>query len=139
MALEGRDDFVLVSLVRDSQIYSGDITLQYTTSDITAVGINATHFDACLLVTISERSSNNCGNYQLSNGFITITDGTNYGLIKIPIMNDLCQDRFLKYLQVSSSSLCHCTLTNLPWTYNTLMCLYSFIFIDTYLMMMYCK
>jgi len=117
--LEGSNSYILITIARDTVVYSDEVTIQYTTSDLTAQAVNATKYASCLLLAVKARGTNGCGDYQETNGFLTISAGASYGAFEIPIMNDLCLDPFLKYFQVWDKSPTH-YLISLPTNFSVL-------------------
>eukprot|EP01041_Mallomonas_annulata_P002557 gene2557-4990_t len=101
--LEGQRNFIVVSIIRDSNVYANDITIEYATSDLTAKAINSTHYDYCMQLDPFRRSYSDCGDYKQTNGLLTIPYGKNYGAITVFIVDNLCRDRFMKYLQITLS------------------------------------
>ena len=96
-------DHALVTVLRDSVVFAGDITIEFATSDLTATAITATHYTYCQSLPPHRRGPAHCGDYLQTNGLLTIPTGSNFGAIRIPITDNLCLDRFLKYIQVDSS------------------------------------
>ena len=99
--LEGAVDHALISVVRNAATFAGDITIEYATSDLTARAVNASHYTYCLSLPPHRRGPADCGDYQQTNGLLTIPTGSNFGAIKVPITDNLCLDRYLKYIQVN--------------------------------------
>ena len=104
--IEGFDSQAAVLLERDVLIYSGEMTLHYATSDLTAQGVDSLKFAACQKLATLERGAALCGDYEQSRGTVTIPAGYSSGTFSINIMNDLCKEPFMKYIQV-----CCCILS----------------------------
>jgi hypothetical protein len=102
-ALEGTDADVTVYVSRDPDIYDGELVLEYATSDLTATGVDATKFTECLGIASNLRGISGCGDYQQTTGQLIIPVGSNEAGFKVKIMNDLCYERFLKFVQVTLS------------------------------------
>merc|ERR1711988_257969 len=102
-ALEGTDTDVTIYVSRDPDVYSGEIVLEYATSDLTATGVDATKFAACQALAATLRGPANCGDYEQTTGNLVIPEGSNQAGFKVKIMNDQCRERFLKFVQVTLS------------------------------------
>lgn len=98
---EGRGKVATVTLIRDAAIYSGRVVLEYATSDLTARGIDTTKFDACMMLSVRERGLAGCGDYEQTTGQMVIEAGDMSGGFTVRIMDDLCFERFMEYLQVT--------------------------------------
>eukprot|EP00607_Mallomonas_marina_P001833 CAMPEP_0182440058 /NCGR_PEP_ID=MMETSP1167-20130531/86819_1 /TAXON_ID=2988 /ORGANISM="Mallomonas Sp, Strain CCMP3275" /LENGTH=734 /DNA_ID=CAMNT_0024633901 /DNA_START=486 /DNA_END=2688 /DNA_ORIENTATION=- len=101
--LEGKEPHALISVIRNAAIFAGDITIEYATSDLTAKAVDPIKYAACEQLPPNRRAPAGCGDYRQSNGFLTIPEGSTYGAIKVPITNNNCLDRFLKYMQITLS------------------------------------
>lgn len=106
--VEGTDAVAVVRIKRDVRIYSGKFTVHYATSDLTATGVDSIKFATCLQQTTMQRGSSLCGDYQQTSGLLTFQDGAESGEFEIGITNDLCKERFMKYIQVSINCLSVC-------------------------------
>ena len=103
-ALEGTDSLASVTVMRKLETYSGEIVLEYATSDLTASGVDASKFTDCFQnIPTNLRGAAGCGDYQLTRGIMVIPAHTASGGFKIPIMNNLCLTRFPRYIQVTIS------------------------------------
>jgi len=101
--IEGSDLVATVTLNRNLDTYDGAVIVEYATSDITARGIDKYKFDECLGLSPLNRASTGCGDYEQTRGLLNIAPLQNSGGFKIRIMNDLCRERYMKYLQVTIS------------------------------------
>ena len=101
--LEGTHADVSIYVSRNPDIYAGELVLEYATSDLTAKGVDSVQFENCMAMAASLRGLNNCGDYEQTVGVLTIPQGSNTAGFKIRIMNDLCHERYLKYLQITLS------------------------------------
>ncbi len=81
-------------------MYSGQIVLEYATSDLTARGVDTDKFTACLRLSTLERGPAGCGDYEQSTGRVVIEEGDMSGGFTVRVVDDLCYERFMKYLQV---------------------------------------
>ena len=89
-----------VTIRRDLTIYSGSIVVEYATSDVTAVGIDSYKYAACMELPTSERGNAYCGDYELTRGYLVFEDGANSAGFTVAIVDDLCKEPYLKYIQV---------------------------------------
>lgn len=105
--MEGVQLTVVLTLNRNLDAFSGPVTVEYVTSDITAKGVDTIKFNECLNIAPSYRAPAGCGNYEQTRGYLTLPAGANSGGFKIRIMNDLCYQGFMKYLQVSRLASCY--------------------------------
>jgi hypothetical protein len=101
--VEGTDAVATVTVRRDLNIYGGELVLHYATSDLTAQGIDTYKFASCFALSTGARGGALCGDYAQTRGLMTIAAGANSGSFQIPIVNDLCKEPFMKYIQVSLS------------------------------------
>jgi hypothetical protein len=103
--LEGYDSYAIVTIDRDLNIYSGKIALAYATSDLTAMGVDSDKFQACYALSPSVRGAALCGDYEQTSGIIVIDEGDDTGGFRVNIINDLCKEVFMKYIQVMLSAM----------------------------------
>ena len=103
IVLEGTDSFALVSVSRSLVAYSGALVIHYATSDITAVGVDADKYAACLLLSPLQRGPAFCGDYRQTEGYLVIEAGLAIAGFEVPIVNDECNERYLKFLEVTIS------------------------------------
>lgn len=83
------------------EVYSGELSLEYATSDLSAWGVDSIKFASCLTLPTNLRSPAGCGHYQQTHGIVTIPAGITSGVFTINIMNDLCRQKYFRYLQVT--------------------------------------
>lgn len=85
---------------------SGDTSqpmiVTYSTSDITAIGVDKETFDACQLRPISERK-NECGDYQLTTGDLVLDAGLSSKSFFVPVMDNGCYEHPMEYFKVQLS------------------------------------
>lgn len=86
--------------MRKLETFRGEIILEYATSDLSATGVDVYKFADCQSVAPNLRGPG-CGDYQQTRGYMVIPANTASGGFKIPIMNDLCNERFPKYIQIT--------------------------------------
>ena len=102
-ALEGTHTSISITVSRTSNVYAGPLVLEYATSDLTATGVDTTKFDECMNMATNLRGPAKCGDYEQTSGNLIIPQGSNQAGFQIRIMNDLCHERFLKYVQLTLS------------------------------------
>ena len=98
--MEGTDGYAVITVLRDVTIYNGPLTIAYATSDLSAKGVDADKFTACLGVATNLRAPEGCGDYQQTSGTFSLPQGANSGGFQVNIMNNLCKERYFRYLQV---------------------------------------
>jgi hypothetical protein len=108
--LEGYDKFVTLTVLRDLEVYAGEVVLEYATNDLTAKGIDTERYDFCLRLPVSQRASKGCGDYEQTAGHLVIPAGVTSGGFTVRIMDDLCFSRNMKYIQVMQSASFCCFL-----------------------------
>jgi hypothetical protein len=89
-----------VTLLRDPDVFAGLVVLQYATSDLTARGVDSFKFDKCMALSVRERAAVGCGDYEQSSGLVVIEPGDMSGGFTVRIMDDLCYEAFMEYIQV---------------------------------------
>lgn len=89
-----------ITVLRDLAVNDGPLTLEFATSDLSAQGIDSNKFNECMLLPVKERTSSGCFDYEQTRGLMHILRGDDRGTFTVRIVNDLCQERFMKYVQV---------------------------------------
>lgn len=90
VALEGTDHSVLIELERDEHFLEKEAKIGYSTSDISAHGVNNDKFTSCLEeIEKSSRSGAGCGNYEQTSGELTFAEGERFAYFIVNIMDDL--------------------------------------------------
>lgn len=92
-----------MSINRNTAVFAGEITLEYATSDLTAIGVDAIKYEECLSLPTGQRSPSGCNHYQQTSGLVTIAAGSSSGGFTVNIMNDLCRQPFFRFIQVTLS------------------------------------
>ena len=100
VAAEGTDLSLPITIKRSDSSYP--LTVFYSTSDLTAKGIDSTKFDECLSLGLKLRTSG-CGDYEQSSGEITFDVGITSTTFYVRIMNDPCFEHYSEYVQVHLS------------------------------------
>ena len=95
------DQFATITVLRDISIFSGPLYVEYATSDLTGHGVDSYKFDDCLAVPVNLRYSEGCGDYQQTSGSFFIPEGANSAGFRVNIMNNLCLERYFRYVQVT--------------------------------------
>merc|ERR1712224_178021 len=103
IAVEGTHTEVTVYIDRDADIFQGEVVLDYATSDLTATGVDTIKFDECKTIATDLRGPALCGDYEQTSGTLIIPASSNQAGFQVRIMNDLCYERFLKFVQVTLS------------------------------------
>lgn len=98
--LEGVPEIDVV-ILRDLHINTNQIIIEYSTSDITAKGIDSIAFERCLSIPVGSRGGDFCGDYLQTSGTLVIDEGASSGIFKVQIVDDLCHERFPEFIQVS--------------------------------------
>ena len=101
--LEGTSSYASVTILRNTEIFDGDVYIEYATSDLSAQGVDNTKFEACMNLATNERGPAGCGDYEQTKGVLHLAAGSVSGGFDVRIMNDLCKERFMKYIQVTIS------------------------------------
>ena len=102
--MENRHDhLVTLTLLRDLSVYAGEIVVEYATSDLTARGIDEAKYAACMDLPTMQRGPQGCGDYLHAAGSVIIPAGVKSGGFQVRIVDDLCKERFMKYIQVTLS------------------------------------
>lgn len=100
-----RDRVVTVTILRDLAVYAGAMAVEYATSDLTAQGVDRAKYAACLLLSVGERAAAGCGDYEQTSGVLEIAAGDSSGGFTVSIVDDLCRERFMEYIQVLTTLL----------------------------------
>ncbi len=98
-ALEGRDNHVFVQVLRNASTMNRNMTIGYSTRDLSASGADKNKVDKCLKIPVSER--NGCGDYEQTSGILVFESGTLSAGFKIRIIDDNCWERHMKYIQLN--------------------------------------
>lgn len=101
--LEGTSSYASVTILRNKDIFDGEVYIEYATSDLSAQGVDSTKFTACMGLATNERGPAGCGDYEQTKGVLRLAAGSVSGGFDVRIMNDLCKERFMKYIQVTIS------------------------------------
>ena len=98
-AIEGIHDKVSISVIRDESSIDKTIVIGYSTSDLSAVGVDKNKVQTCLHLPINER--NGCGDYEHTSGILTFKPGMPSINFEVKIIDDSCWERHMKYIQLN--------------------------------------
>jgi hypothetical protein len=99
VALEGTDSRVTITIVRDSDYTDTVLTIGYSTSDLTATGVDSDKVTYCETLAAARRDG--CGDYQQTAGEVTFAKGSASATFTVNIMNDFCYERYMEYVQLT--------------------------------------
>ena len=74
-------------------------SLAYSTSDLTAVGVDTAKFDDCMSIPSPDRDG--CGDYEQTSGVVTFNPDEQHAYFVIRIVDDLCIENHLEYVQLN--------------------------------------
>jgi len=100
---EGSDAYILVVVKRDLAVFSGDVHLEYGTSDLSAKGVDRLKYTYCMTIPPADRGPLDCGDYLQASGRFTIFAGDTSGEFKVYLIDDLCHEKYPEYIQVTLS------------------------------------
>ena len=93
------DGVVKIFVERDLSWSDSRFSLGYSTSDLSAIGVDSTKFEECMSVPSPNRDG--CGDYEQSSGEVTFAAGEQHAYFVIRIMDDRCNEDHLEYVQLS--------------------------------------
>jgi hypothetical protein len=102
VALEGQR-VVKIFLERDLTLSYMRYSIAYSTSDLSARGVDRATFDRCMILPASLRFD--CGDYEESSGEVTFNPGEQQTHFEVRIMDDKCIERHLEYVQLNLHQL----------------------------------
>jgi hypothetical protein len=76
------------------------LVIAYATNDLTAKGINSDHYKYCMTLSPADRNKAHCGDYEQTQGILIFDEGVDENSFFINILDDLCFEKYSKYLQV---------------------------------------
>ena len=97
-AVTERDTEVKIFLVRDERYAYRATTIGYSTSDLTARGVDTAKYQEC--IRLEHQLRENCGDYERTSGTVTFPIGVNEVFFKIGIVNDDVREPNLEYVQL---------------------------------------
>ncbi|KAL9183329.1 hypothetical protein ACHAXT_005116 [Thalassiosira profunda] len=92
------DRMVKIFLERDLSWNDSRYSLGYSTSDLTAVGVDTITYDTCLGHGTPSREG--CGDYEQSSGEVTFNPGEQHAYFQIRIIDDRCTESRMEYVQL---------------------------------------
>ena len=98
VATEGQGS-IKIFVKRDQLWSNGRYSLAYSTSDLTAVGVDTAKFDDCMSIPSPDRDG--CGDYEQTSGVVTFNPGEQHAYFVIRIVDDLCIENHLEYVQLN--------------------------------------
>jgi hypothetical protein len=98
VAMEGQR-VVKIFVERDLLSSAMRYSIAYSTTDLSARGVDTVTFDQCLSVPASQRTE--CGDYEVSSGKVTFNPGEQSTYFELRIMDDNCIERHLEYVQLN--------------------------------------
>ena len=96
--LEGNDE-VVISVIRDATFLEVPLHIGYSTSDLSAVGIDSQILEICRSKPIEDREG--CGDYEQTAGILEFVAGSDTANFTIQIIDDNCWERHIKYIQLN--------------------------------------
>ncbi len=102
VAVEGQRA-VKIFLERDLDLSSMRYSIAYSTSDLSARGVDRATFDRCMILPASLRFD--CGDYEESSGEVTFNPGEQQTHFEVRIMDDKCVEMHLEYVQLNLHQL----------------------------------
>jgi len=99
VAIEGADRSVKIYVERDLTLSTSHLILGYSTSDLSAIGVDSAKFDYCMSLHASERDG--CGDYEQASGKVNFGPGQERAYFTIRVMDDLCTERYMEYVQLN--------------------------------------
>eukprot|EP00937_MAST-01D_sp_MAST-1D-sp2_P000215 g215.t1 len=101
-AMENNVDKRVEVSVQRSGDTSQVLVVHYSTSDMTAVGVDKETYDSCSLTPINSRG-NECGDYQLTAGDLVFDAGLSSKSFFVPVMDNGCYEHPMEYFKVQLS------------------------------------
>ena len=99
VAIEGTDRYIKIFLQRDLAWSNEVYSIRYSTSDLSAVGVDTFKYEKCLKLHASERDG--CGDYEQAAGEVTFNEGEEFTYFKVRIIDDLCTENHMEYIQLN--------------------------------------
>lgn len=96
--------YITITVMRNVDVYDDMLMLEYSTSDLTATGVDTNKYNDCLQLPPKLRSPAGCGDYEHTSGIMTIAAGDDRGTFVVGIVDDLCRERFLEFIQVRTDT-----------------------------------
>ncbi|KAL3786858.1 hypothetical protein HJC23_013779 [Cyclotella cryptica] len=98
-ALEGTDRRMKIFVQRDLAWSNSVSSIGYSTSDLSAVGVDTLKYEKCMKLHSSERDG--CGDYEQAAGEVVFSEGEEFAYFVVRIIDDLCTERNIEYAQLN--------------------------------------
>ena len=98
--VEGRYDYATITVVRDALYSDREVTVAYSTEDLTAKGVDDGGYAACSGGAPNTAATTACGDYEQTSGLVTIPAGATYAIFYVYIVDDPCFE-VTEYVQLS--------------------------------------
>jgi hypothetical protein len=102
--IESHDrQYARITILRDVNVFNDMLVLEYSTSDLSATGVDSNKYAECLELPPLKRGAVGCGDYEHSQGLMTIAAGDDRGTFTVGIVDDRCREHFMEFIQLSIS------------------------------------
>lgn len=98
VAVEG-DHQIKIVLQRDLAWSNSTFSVEYSTSDLSAIGVDTSKYEECMRLHASQRDG--CGDYEQSAGEVEFNPGEEFTYFVIRIVDDLCTERDMEFAQLT--------------------------------------
>jgi hypothetical protein len=99
VAVEGKDHHIKIFLQRDLVWSNATFSIGYSSSDLSAIGVDTSKYEDCMRLHASERDG--CGDYEQAAGEVTFNEGEEFTYFTVRIMDDLCTERDMEFIQLN--------------------------------------
>ena len=99
VAVEGNHSSINIHLVREENYKNNQLMIGFSTSDLTAIGVDSAKYATCSALPIGQRVG--CGDYEQTTGIAEFNSGSTSASFSIQIVNDNCWERHMKYVQLN--------------------------------------
>lgn len=100
--VEGRYAEATITIVRDAAYASQEVTVGYSTEDVTARGVDAVAYASCSGGAGDAAATTGCGDYRQTSGTATFAAGEVAAFFYVPVVDDPCIE-IVEYVQLSLS------------------------------------
>jgi hypothetical protein len=102
--IESHDrQYVKITVMRDLTVFDDMLVLEYATSDLSATGVDSNKYAECLELPPLKRGLAGCGDYEHTQGLMTIAAGDDRGTFTVGIVDDRCREHFMEFVQLTLS------------------------------------
>jgi len=98
IVLEGDVSVAIVNIIRDRHYVHQRLTIGYSTSDLSAVGVDEMKFRQCSSLPLNQREG--CGDYEQNSGEISFDIGQDSVSFQVRIVDDLCWEKHAEYIHL---------------------------------------